>query len=136
MTARRGVLRGDRGSASALVVAVVAVTVTLAGWLGLLASAQAARGRAQAAADLAALAAARRVLDGRDDACGLAAQVVVRNGSRLAACADEGIGVVSVQVTVPTMLGDAQADARAGPRAARGDPPAVRGDPPAVRGGP
>ena len=129
MTTQPGVLRGDRGSASALIVAVVAVAVTLAGWLGLLASAQAARGRAQAAADLAALAAARWVLDGRDDACGLAEQVVIRNGSRLAACADEGIGVVSVRVTVSTILGDAQAAARAGPRAARGDPPVTRGDP-------
>lgn len=112
----RGRLGEDRGSGSVLVIVVVAVTVLLTGVLGLLAGAQAARGRAQTAADLGALAAAERALRGRPDPCGAARDVVGRNGVTLTSCDVEGGGVVAVRATAGAPVGDATAHARAGPR--------------------
>lgn len=105
----------DRGSASVLVLALVAVTVALATLLGLLASAHAARGRAQAAADLAALAGAQRALTG-GAACGLAREVAARNGAVLDRCHELPGAVVEVAASVPGVWGVATAAARAGPR--------------------
>ncbi|MBW0256267.1 histidine kinase, partial [Cellulomonas sp. PS-H5] len=110
----------DRGSASVLVVGLVGVVVLLAGTLGLLGVVQAARGRAQAAADLAALAAAERRLRGHADPCGLAREVAARNGAALAGCTAVGEGDVHVRTTVRTVVGDAAAEALAGPRRAVG----------------
>lgn len=106
----------DRGSASVLVLALVAVTVALATLLGLLASAHAARGRAQAAADLAALAGAQRALTG-GAACGLAREVAARNGAGLDRCHELPGAVVEVAASVSGVWGVATAAARAGPRA-------------------
>jgi len=104
-----------------LLLGLVCVVMLMAAFLGLLGSAQAARGRAQGAADLAALAAGSRLLPlGGGDPCGIAAQTASRNGGRLSSCADEGGGVVRVRVVVPTRLGLATAEARAGPTSARG----------------
>nr|WP_255595977.1 Rv3654c family TadE-like protein [Cellulomonas sp. C5510] len=100
-----------------LVLALVAVTVALATLLGLLASAHAARGRAQAAADLAALAGAQRALVA-GDACGLAREVATRNGAGLDRCRELPGAVVEVAASVPGVWGVASAAARAGPRAA------------------
>ncbi len=100
-----------------LVLALVGVAVLLAGALGVLAAAQAARVRAQTAADLGALAAAERLLRGRDDPCGVAGTVVARNGAVLAGCAPGPGGVVDVRATVGLPVGEAVATARAGPRA-------------------
>ncbi len=112
---------GDDGSGTVLLLAVVAVALVVAGLLGLLASAQLARGRAQTAADLAALAGAGAVLRGEtSDPCGVASQVVRRNGARPAGCTDEGRGVVTVRAVVSSGAGEASARARAGPVSARG----------------
>ncbi|WP_456844413.1 Rv3654c family TadE-like protein [Cellulomonas sp. P5_C6] len=110
----------DRGSGTVLLLAVVGAAVSVAAMLGLLGSAQLARGRAQTAADLGALAGASRLLDAAGDPCELAGEVVGRNGARLAGCVDEGGGVVTVRVVVPGPAGDAVAAARAGPASARG----------------
>jgi secretion/DNA translocation related TadE-like protein len=104
-----------------LLLGLVCVVILMAAFLGLLASAQSARGRAQAAADLAALAGASRLLPlGGGDPCGVAARTAERNGGRLAACEDQGRGVVRVRVVVPTRAGTARAEARAGPASSRG----------------
>ncbi|WP_454050761.1 Rv3654c family TadE-like protein [Cellulomonas sp. Marseille-Q8402] len=108
----------DRGSGSVLVLVVVAVTVLLTGALGMLVGAQVARSRAQAAADLGALAAAEHLLRGRAGPCAVARDVVERNGAVLASCTVEGGGVVAVRSTAAAPVGDATARASAGPRRA------------------
>lgn len=120
---------GDEGSGTVLMLAVVAVVMVLAGLLGVLASAQGARVRAQTAADLAALAGAQRIatpshipLDTAAvvavDPCATARDVAARNGADLRSCAADADGVVEVTVTcrpggVVTTAG--KASARAGP---------------------
>jgi secretion/DNA translocation related TadE-like protein len=87
----------------------------------LLASAVVTRHRAQAAADLAALAAADVALGRRPgDPCALATAVAAANGGRLVSCTVEGGGdaVVGVEVRPPgaaAQLGTARVSARAGP---------------------
>lgn len=133
MTRRR--CRGDEGSGTVLVVALLAVAVVLAAALGTLGRAQVARGRAQAAADLAALAAAGAVavppgvpvapaaIEAADP-CGRAVATAERNGARVTSCAAGADGVVSVRVSVDGGRGPlaltATARARAGPASARG----------------
>lgn len=142
MTRRRG--GGDEGSGTVLVIALLAVAVVLAAALGTLGRAQVVRGRAQAAADLAALAAAEAVavppgvhvspeaLQAADP-CGRARTTAERNGARLTSCSAEPDGVVSVTVSVDGGRGPlaltATARARAGPASARDDagPASARG---------
>ncbi|NUU16080.1 flp pilus-assembly TadE/G-like family protein [Cellulomonas humilata] len=120
MTGRRPCRGDDRGSGTVLLLALVAVLLIVAGLLGLLASVQLARGRAQTAADLGVLAGAAQLLAaGTGDPCATAAQAVRRNGGMLAACTDDGRGVLTVRVLVPTATGTASAWARAGPVSAR-----------------
>lgn len=120
----------DRGSGTVLLLAVVAVVVVLAGLLAVLASAQAARARAQTAADLAALAGAQRIatpgglaLDpaaiGAADPCTSVRDVAARNGARVLRCAAGTDGVVEVEVAVDAGAGAQSAEARAGPSRAR-----------------
>jgi len=78
-----------------------------------------ARHRAQAAADLAALAAAGRVASGNQTACASASSVSTAMGATMTACTLDGLDVV-VSVEVPVVLGrwgvhTARAAARAGP---------------------
>lgn len=126
--------RGDEGSGTVLVIALLAVAVVLAAALGTLGRAQVARGRAQAAADLSALAAAEAVavppgvwvtpeaLEAADP-CGRAGATAERNGARVASCTAEPDGVVSVTVAVEGGRGlfslTATARARAGPASVR-----------------
>lgn len=82
-------------------------------------SAVIARHRAQAAADLAALAAAAQVASGEQAACASASSVATATGAAVSSCAVEHLDVV-VRVEVPVSLGRwgvcvAQASARAGP---------------------
>ena len=110
----------DEGSGTVLLLALVAITLVVASLLGLLASAQLARGRAQTAADLGALAGSARLLAGHSgDPCATVAAVVSRNRATLSSCVDEGGGVVVVRVVVPRAGGAATASARAGPSSAR-----------------
>lgn len=110
----------DQGSGTVLLLALVAIVLVVAALLGLLASAQLGRGRAQTAADLGALAGASRLLTGQPgDPCPAATEVVRRNGASLLSCTDEGAGVVTVRVVVRGAAGSATASARAGPTSAR-----------------
>lgn len=85
----------------------------------IVAIAQMARHRANAAADLAALAAAQVLLDGTADPCAEAQQKVNANGAELTSCTVDGENVtvtVSVAVNLGRWgLGHAKAAARAGP---------------------
>ncbi|MBX6750926.1 MAG: flp pilus-assembly TadE/G-like family protein [Micromonosporaceae bacterium] len=114
----RGLSRGDRGAASVWVLAVGLAVIVVAQALVVIGSATVARHRAQAAADLAALAAAMKVLDGESAACARAAEVSARNGASLVACRLDGFDVivtVEVAVTGTPPWGAARRSARAGP---------------------
>jgi secretion/DNA translocation related TadE-like protein len=78
-----------------------------------------ARHKAQSAADLAALAAAVRLVDGSVAACAQASVVAVAMGTSVARCTVEDLDVaVTVEVPVSfgrTGFGLARASARAGP---------------------
>jgi secretion/DNA translocation related TadE-like protein len=102
-------------------VAVAMMAVLLAVTVGgaYLGSAVIARHRAQAAADLAALAAAGALVDGAHAACADAAMLAEAMRASVAQCSVEGIDVV-VTVDVNVALGRlgvgaARAVARAGP---------------------
>lgn len=73
-----------------------------------------ARHRAQAAADLAALAAAQHLAAGPAAACRAAEAVAAAMGAAVGSCGVGGLDVV-VSATVRTRAGQALASARAGP---------------------
>jgi secretion/DNA translocation related TadE-like protein len=111
--------RGDRGSASLLVLVHLVVLVLLASAFAAVTGLVAAHRQAQAAADLAALAGARAATRG-EAACPAAAEVAEANGGRLRACRPGGMDVL-VDVTVPApswlvAVPDPVGTARAGPR--------------------
>ncbi|UFU03406.1 flp pilus-assembly TadE/G-like family protein [Ruania suaedae] len=110
----------DRGSATVLVLAILAAGLVLMVLLGALVHASVARGTAQAAADLAAIAAAGEAASGGPDPCALAERVAERNGGQLSSCAVGDGALTDVEVRVPaTPLPGwdqvAVAAARAGP---------------------
>lgn len=110
---------GDDGVAGVLVLSLACV-LALVGALGAnLAAVAVARQRAAAVADLAALAAAARVLDGPAVACARAVRLATDNGGRLTSCSvagDVAIVVAEVRPAGPLgSLGAASARARAGP---------------------
>ena len=111
-------LRGDRGSVSLVVVACVGVLLLLGAALGVVGAMVRAHRQAQAAADLAALAAATALPRG-GDGCAAAAGIATANGARLVSCAVQGRSArVRVEVAGPRWLGqdaDLAAEARAGP---------------------
>jgi secretion/DNA translocation related TadE-like protein len=82
-------------------------------------SAVIARHRAQAAADLAALAAAQRLADGTAAACSRASALAQAMRAAVTQCAVEDLDVVvTVETSVPIgriAVGPARATARAGP---------------------
>jgi secretion/DNA translocation related TadE-like protein len=112
-----GRLGDQRGAATVLAAVLVAalIAVTLGGvWVG---AAVLARHRAQAAADLAALAAATRLPAGAEAACRSADGVVRAMRATLRGCTVAQLDV-TVVVSVDTGLrmgGPARAAARAGP---------------------
>ena len=120
MTAGRS-CRGERGGATVLVAAMsgvlLFVTVGLAAAGGLVT----AQRRAQAAADLAALAGASALAaaSGPTDACAAAGRVAAANAAGLDACTPDGRAVrVTVSVPgpdVPWREVRVSAEARAGP---------------------
>lgn len=115
------------GSASPVIVAVIAVVMVLTAALAQVGAGLVASARASGAADLSALAAAREDRDLRalgagsdrslDAACDVAEQVSRRNGAALTACARGARSsvVVSVSVPIPGWPTAATASARAGP---------------------
>lgn len=105
--------------ASLLAVAMIAVLAAMTGGGAYVGAAVVARHRAQAAADLAALAAAARLAGGHSAACEQAAVIARAMHSAVTRCDVEALDVV-VAVDVPVMLGrigsgTAHATARAGP---------------------
>lgn len=116
---RRHEHRHERGSATLLAAAMVAVLVA-AGLGGVaVGSAVIARHRAQSVADLGALAAAGRLALGENAACASAAAIAQRMGASIASCTVEDLDVV-VSVRHAARLGrwgvgTAHAAARAGP---------------------
>jgi secretion/DNA translocation related TadE-like protein len=96
-------------------VAMVAVLLCITGGSAYLGSVVVARHRAQAAADLAALAAAARLPSGAAAACARATTVAHEMRIDDAECGVDGLDVVvTVQVAV-AFAGTARAAARAGP---------------------
>lgn len=98
---------------------MVAVLLTVTGGGIRLGSAVVARHRAQAAADLAALAAADRLPSGAAAACVQASEIARRMAADVVTCAIDGLDVL-LTVEVPVALGGwgiatARAAARAGP---------------------
>jgi secretion/DNA translocation related TadE-like protein len=116
--------RGQRDRGSATVVVLAAVAVVLAMTVGALSvvSAVVAAHRAQAAADLAALATAAVFVRGEPSgvACGRGADIAARNGGRLAACRtgpDLSVELVVHVEAGMARVGTATARSRAGPSA-------------------
>lgn len=117
----------ESGSASPIIVAVIAVVMVLAAALAQVGAGLIASARAGGAADLSALAGAREDRDLRalgtgsasslERACRVAEEVADRNGATLVTCA-RGAGssvVVSVSAPIPGWPASATAHARAGP---------------------
>ncbi|SDL13352.1 helicase/secretion neighborhood TadE-like protein [Lentzea albidocapillata subsp. violacea] len=104
----------ERGSAavSGVVAMLSLIIVVVAG--ARIGSAVVARHRVTGAADLAALAAAARLVDGDESACEQAKRVASENRAELTSCAVNGWEVV-VEVSATTPFGPARARARAGP---------------------
>lgn len=110
--------RDQRGAASLLAVAMLAVLLFLGAALGVVASMVRAHRVAQAAADLAALAGATGLQEG-GEACAAAARIADANHAGVTSCLVQGEEVVvEVSVAGPRWLGqqgDLSARARAGP---------------------
>ena len=111
----------ERGAGTVLVLGIAAVVLLLGLALAGLGAAQQARGTAQAAADLGALAAATALRHGFDP-CAAGGEAVTRNGGVLVECRTEEGGIVEVTASrasagLPGWAGrGALARARAGPR--------------------
>ncbi len=111
---------GQRGSVTVPAVALLGVLLLIGAALGVVAAAFVDHRRAQAAADLGALAGAAAMQRG-EDGCGRAGAVAEANGAELAACASDGRELtIEVRVRGPDLLGwrgDLVGEARAGPSA-------------------
>lgn len=119
MTARSSLRarRTNRGSATVLATVLIAA-MTATSFLALVAGVVLAdHRRAQAAADLGALAGASALQHGKD-ACAVAGRLALANGAVLVGC-EVSQGTVLVEVTVERRFahisGEVQARARAGP---------------------
>lgn len=118
MISRRVGPERDRGAATLLVVALAGVLLLIGAAAGVVGALVVGHRRAQAAADLAALAGAVALQSG-DDPCGAARSVAQANDATLEACVVHG-SVITVDVVVagPRWWGqdrDLTAAARAGP---------------------
>ena len=110
--------QSDLGSATVWVLATGMVLVLIAVTLAMAGAATLARHRAQAAADLAALAGAMRAWEGEPVACQRAADISARNGARLVECRLDGLDLVVAVEVAPAqhiVVGVARGVARAGP---------------------
>jgi secretion/DNA translocation related TadE-like protein len=112
---------GERGAAALLTVAMAGVVMFVGTALGLVGALVVDHRRAQAAADLAALAGAGAAARG-DPGCVAAGEVAQLNDADLLECAVDGATVlVRVRLGGPRWLGqqsDLEASARAGPASA------------------
>ncbi|GAA5048007.1 Rv3654c family TadE-like protein [Nocardia callitridis] len=112
-------LRADAGVATVFTCFAVIGLIGMSLLIGQVGVVTVARHRAQAAADLAALAAAGAIAEGADAGCTRASDIARRMGARIGECAVVGWDVtVAVERNVPSgLLGDptVRAIARAGP---------------------
>jgi len=110
--------RDETGAATLLVVAMAGVLLMVGSALGVVQAMVVAHRKAQAAADLSALAGAAARAQGQEP-CPAAETVARRNGAQLVRCQESaGDLIVEVVVTGPRWLGqqgDLTAEARAGP---------------------
>lgn len=111
---------GEDGFGAPLVLALAMVLCVLGAVLAAAGTVTAVRHRAEAVADLAALAAAAHALEGEPAACGAARRLAEEQGSVLVACRLDGLdAVVTAGVTPPgglAALGMLHGVARAGRR--------------------
>ena len=114
--------RGDRGSGTVLMAAVMAVVVTLGAAATVVAGYLASHHRARSAADLAALSGAAAYAGG-EDACAEARRTARRNGAQVTRCDQVGDPVdfvvtvrvvVEVRVRSPGLPRKVEAEAHAG----------------------
>jgi secretion/DNA translocation related TadE-like protein len=109
----------DRGSASLWLLGVGLAVLAFAGAVAAAGSVLVARHRAQAAADLGALAGAVRTAEGSSAACDRSREIVEVNGARLVECRLDGldvvVGVEADAASLGQTVGPARAWARAGP---------------------
>lgn len=113
-------MTGDRGSATVVAAAMVVLLLSITGAAAYLGSAVVGRHRAQAAADLAAVAAAGRLPAGVRAACTQAVLVADQMAADHVDCVVDGLDVVvtvEVAIGLPGTLAGApaRAAARAGP---------------------
>jgi secretion/DNA translocation related TadE-like protein len=119
----RGIVRSELGSATALMVGIMGVVVTLSSAALVIAGYAVGYHRARAAADLSALSGAAAFQQGREP-CAQAALTARQNGARVVRCNQVGDAVdfvVTVQVSVvagtriPHVPRTVAAEAHAGP---------------------
>ena len=112
--------RQDDGSSTVLVLGFVTILLFVGGLVASVASIVVTRHRAEAAADLAALAAAGRAFEGQPAACSAARHVAHGQAVQLLSCRLDGLdALVEVGVRPPGRLGElglVHARARAGRR--------------------
>jgi secretion/DNA translocation related TadE-like protein len=124
-------VRRERGSASVLLMAALSFATVLVAFTADLSRASGTRGRAQLAADAAALAAAQELaLPGGRGPAEVAAEYASRNGAVLVACrchagTDEAVATVELEVG-PPFLGQTRV-VRAAARAVVAAPPGSEG---------
>jgi secretion/DNA translocation related TadE-like protein len=127
MRASRRWHAGDRGSGTVWMLGLIGLTWSMAVMAMTVGGVRAARHRAYAAADLAALAAAAHATGGRPGACRLAAEVARGSGARLRRCAlhdrvSEVVVTSDARSVLPLGRLTATARARAGPVTAAATP--------------
>jgi secretion/DNA translocation related TadE-like protein len=99
--------RREEGSSTVLVLGFVTVLLLLGGLVASLAALTVTRHQAEAAADLAALAAAGKAFEGETAACAAARRVAAAQHGRVLSCRLEGLDArVEVGVRAPGRLGE------------------------------
>ena len=115
----RGARGRESGSATVLSVGTVAAVVLFAGAFVAVGQAEAARHRAQGAADSAALAGAAKVLHGEQEVCQAASAMAAEAEVKLDGCEvnelEVTVHVSAATSGVPGAFGPARAVSRAGP---------------------
>jgi secretion/DNA translocation related TadE-like protein len=113
-------VRRDDGYGTVITLGLIAVLLMITGVLATAGTVVVARHRAEAVADVAALAAARHAREGQLLACGAARRLARQQGARVESCRLDGLdAVVVVQVRPPGRAGSfgvARGRARAGRR--------------------
>ena len=104
--------RRDAGFVTVAVLGLTTVLLAVSAVLVTLGVVAVARHRAASAADLAALAGARHLVDGT--ACAVARRAALAQGAALVSCRSDGLGVTVVTSVAVGPLGTARARARAG----------------------